>query len=48
MTEPNFRAEANRLVGCKNMPDDEFAEEIMFTLTEIYQLGLKEEKINNG
>lgn len=47
MKEPNFRAEANRLVGCKGMEPEAFRDEILFTLMEIYNQALTIEKVTH-
>lgn len=40
MSEPNFRVEANRLMGCRNMSEDGLREEIMFSLMDMYSKGM--------
>ena len=40
MTKPNFRAEANRLTGCRGMEDDSFSEEVRTALELAYNRGI--------
>ncbi len=45
MTEPNFRAHANRIMGCQGMEEDSWREEIIATLEAIPAAGTIE-KLN--